>query len=119
MGSPLLVMALIVGASHHAPSYVEQKSAQVLASFLAFKSAHRAEEAQNPLQQQRDRDALLLGGRAPSLQSGAMGAMLMGGAVFVAAHAPARLRPIVDGKVHFGPALFEGGGMGAGVGGRF
>ncbi|HEY1586814.1 MAG TPA: hypothetical protein VGH63_14070 [Polyangia bacterium] len=28
-------------------------------------------------------------------------------------------RAVVDGPVHVGPALFEGGGMGAGVGGRF
>ena len=45
--------------------------------------------------------------------------MVMGAAVVLAAHAPKRVRVVVDGAVHVGPALFEGGGMGAGVGGRF
>ena len=53
------------------------------------------------------------------MQSGAMGSAVMGAAVVLAAHAPTRLRAVVDGPVHVGPALFEGGGMGAGVGGRF
>ena len=53
------------------------------------------------------------------MQSGALGSMVMGAAVVLAAHAPKRVRAIVDGPVHVGPALFEGGGMGAGVGGRF
>jgi len=58
-------------------------------------------------------------GRAQNLQSGALGSAVMGAAVVFAAHAPARVRAIVDGPVHVGPALLEGGGMGAGVGGRF
>jgi hypothetical protein len=37
----------------------------------------------------------------------------------LAAHAPAPLRPLFDSRVHLGPAVFEGGGMGAGVGGTF
>ena len=77
------------------------------------------EEDQNRLQQCRERDTLLWGGRTQSMQSGAMGSMVMGAAVVLAAHAPKRVRAVVDGRVHVGPALFEGGGMGAGVGGRF
>ena len=53
------------------------------------------------------------------MQSAALGSMVMGAAVVLAAHAPAGLRPLVDGPVHVGPALFVGGGMGAAVGGRF
>ncbi len=103
----------------HARSYVETKSGQVFASFLVFSSAQTVEQQQNRLQAARERDGLLLPGGAPSPQSAAMGAMMMGAAVVLAAHAPASVRVVIDGPVHLGPALFQGGGMGAGVGGRF
>ncbi|MCU1276846.1 MAG: hypothetical protein JWM53_392 [bacterium] len=125
----LAVVAVIFGfvnaasaESHsqiHKKSYVQTKNEQVFASFLAFTSAHGVEQEQNRLQSARERDGLLLPGGAPSVQSGLMGAMMMGAAVVVAAHMPDRVRVVVDGVVHFGPAMFEGGGMGAGVGGRF
>jgi len=117
----MLAMLMIVGAPshHHQASYFEAKNEQVIRSFLQLKTAHTVEREADALGLARDRDLLLLGGRAPSLQSGALGAMVMGAAVVLAAHAPAKLRPLVDGPVHVGPALFEGGGMGAGVGGRF
>ena len=118
MGSTMLAMMIVVGGQH-TPSYFEQKSAQVFASFLSFKSAHTVEQDQNRVQEMRDRDALLLPGGRSSMQSGAMGSMVMGAAVVFAAHAPAKLRPLVDGRVHVGPALFDGGGMGAGIGGHF
>jgi len=121
MGSTLLAMVVIVGAAQHGPrpSYFAEKSAQVFASFLGFTTVRTAEEDENPLAQYRERDALLLPGGAPSLRSSAMGAMVMGAAVVLAAHAPRRVRAVVDGPVHVGPALFEGGGLGAGVGARF
>lgn len=121
MGTTMLTMMVLVGASHQEPqqSYVEQKSALVMRSFLTFKSARTVEEDQDRLGQARARDALLLGGRAPSLQSGALGSMMLSAAIALVAHAPRPLRVVVDGPVHLGPALFEGGGMGAGVGGRF
>lgn len=119
MGSTMLALMVVAGVSNHAPSYFEQKSAQVFASFLAFKAAETVEREQNGLQLARDHDALLLAGGGVSMQAGAMGSMVMGAAVVLAAHAPAKLRPLVDGPVHLGPALFEGGGMGAGVGGTF
>jgi hypothetical protein len=103
----------------HKKSYVETKNGQVFASFLAFTTAYPVERQQNHLESARERDALMLPGGAPSMQSGAMGAMMMGAAVVVAAHMPERARVVIDGAVHFGPAMFEGGGMGAGVGGRF
>lgn len=105
--------------SLHKKSFVETKNEQVFASFFSFVSAHTVEERQNLVQVARDRDALLLPGGASSFEAGALGAMVMGAAVVLAAHMPDRARVIVDGPVHVGPALFAGGGMGAGVGGRF
>jgi hypothetical protein len=119
-----LVLGLAGTASAEAPhelhkkSYVATKNAQVFASFLMFTTAQTVEEQQNRLQSARQRDGLVLPGGAQSMQSGAMGAMMMGAAIVVAAHMPERVRVVVDGSVHFGPARFEGGGMGAGVGGR-
>src|SRR4051794_18718034 len=117
----MLAMMMIVGAptGHRQATYVETKTEQVMRSFLVLKTAHTVEREQNALHEARERDALMLGGRTQSMQSGALGSMVMGAAVVLSAHAPARLRPIVDGVVHVGPALFEGGGMGAGVAGRF
>jgi hypothetical protein len=119
MGSTMLAMVAVMGVAHHEPTYFEERSAAVYASFLSFGTARTVEEDQNRLQQFRDRDALLLPGGAPSLQSGMMGSMVMGAAVVFVAHAPKKVRAVVDGPVHVGPALFEGGGMGTGVGGRF
>jgi hypothetical protein len=39
-------------------------------------------------------------------------------ATILSAHAPRPLRVLFDGPVHFGPAIFDGGGMGAGIAGR-
>jgi hypothetical protein len=101
-------------------SYVEQKSDQVFAAFLMFMPARTVEEQQNRLGAARERDGLLLGGGgSPSMQASAVGAMMMSATIVLAAHAPERLRPLVDGAVHVGPAVFDGGGMGAGLGGRF
>ena len=120
MGTTMLAMVMILGApAPRHESYVEQKNAAVVRSFLMFKTERTVEADQDRLQQARERDQLLLGGRTTSLQSGALGSMVMGAAVVLAAHAPQRMRAVVDGPVHVGPALFEGGGMGAGVGGRF
>ena len=100
-------------------SYVEHKSDQVFAAFLLFQPARTVEQQQNRLGAARERDALLIAGGSPSTQAGAFGAMMMSATIVLAAHAPERLRPIVDGAVHVGPAVFDGGGMGAGLGGRF
>jgi hypothetical protein len=120
MGTTLFVMALTLGApaQHHA-GYFEQKSAQVFNAFVAFSTARPVEERQNALEVARQRDRLMLPGGASTIEGGAMGAALMGAAVFVSAHAPGKLRRAVDGPVHFGPAMFEAGGMGAAVAARF
>jgi hypothetical protein len=119
MGTMLAMMMIVAPPSHREVSYFEARNEAVIRSFLVFKTAQPVEREQNLVQEARDRDQLLLGGRAQNLQSGALGSAVMGAAVVFAAHAPARVRAIVDGPVHVGPALLEGGGMGAGVGGRF
>jgi hypothetical protein len=44
---------------------------------------------------------------------------MLGAMCVVAAHAPKPLRVLIDRRVHLGPARFDGGGMGAGIGARF
>ena len=119
MGTMLAVMMVVSAPSHRDVSYFEARNEAVIRSFLVFKSAQPVEREQNLVQLSRERDELLFGGRTQSMQSGALGSAVMGAAVVFAAHAPARVRALVDGQVHVGPALLEGGGMGAGVGGRF
>ena len=119
MGSTMLTMVALVGVAHPRPSYFAERSAAVYASFLDLSRVRTTEEQQNRLGQLRDRDALMLPGGAPSLRSGMLGSMILGAAVVFVAHAPKRVRLVVDGPVHVGPALLDGGGMGAGIGGRF
>jgi hypothetical protein len=104
-------------------SFVMQTNDRVVRSFLVFRVLRSDEQQQDRLQVARERDRFTLtSGRPATITSeGAYGAAVMGASVFLVAHAPGRLRPLFDGNrvVHAGPALFEGGGMGAGVGGRF
>jgi hypothetical protein len=74
---------------------------------------------QDLLELSRRRDRLLLF-RQGLLRVGdlATGLALFLGTTVMAAHAPRGLRVIFDGPVHLGPAVFNGGGMGAGIGGR-
>jgi hypothetical protein len=76
-------------------------------------------EGGDGLEVRRDRDRLVLF-RGPQPQGAAVG---LGLAMFAAttilsAHAPRPLRLLFDGPVHLGPAIFDGGGMGAGIAGR-
>ena len=76
-------------------------------------------EAGDALEVRRDRDRLVLF-RGPQSQGASVAAGL---AMFIAttmasAHAPRPLRAAFDGPVHLGPAIFDGGGMGAGIAGR-
>src|SRR5690242_8628107 len=97
MGTLLATMMIVTAPSHHTANYFETRTEAVMGSFLVLKTAHTVEREQNALGLARDRDALLLGGRTQNLQSGALGSMVMGAAVVFAAHAPARVRAIVDG----------------------
>jgi hypothetical protein len=124
-GSPAAAGEFVVQSHNkmmqsHNKNFVAVKSEQVMRAFLRFNLVPSGERAQDRLEPLRDRDALLLPAyRLPSLQSGALGAALLGAGVVFAAHAPGPLRAIVDGPVHVGPALLDGGGMGVGVGGTF
>jgi hypothetical protein len=77
-------------------------------------------EGGDALEVRRDRDRLVLF-RGPQAQGQAVaiGLAMFGASTVLSAHAPRPLRVLFDGPVHVGPAIFDGGGMGAGVGGRF
>jgi len=71
------------------------------------------------LEDMRERDTLRLAGPTPgSPASTVTGAGLFSTLVVGAAHTPPFLHFAFDGALHVGPTLFDGGGMGAGFGGR-
>lgn len=130
-----------------APTFVELHSARVENDLLLFSPAHvvtmpvhtrdaalfakppekkppmrlfKPLTVVDPLEVRRDRDKMLLfRGPQPS-QGGAvgLGAAMFGATTILSAHAPRPLRVAFDGPVHLGPAIFDGGGMGAGIAGR-
>ena len=58
-------------------------------------------------------------GHSPQGARGRDSALAMFAATTIlSAHAPRPLRILFDGPVHLGPAIFDGGGMGAGIAGR-
>ncbi|MCU1280328.1 MAG: hypothetical protein JWM53_3874 [bacterium] len=76
-------------------------------------------ESADGLEVRRERDRLVLF-RGPQPQGAAVGVGLamFGATTILSAHAPRPIRVLFDGPVHLGPAIFDGGGMGAGIGGR-
>jgi hypothetical protein len=91
------------------PTYIEQHSARVERDILKFDDGYT-------LERMRERDQLSLYGSTPGTVGGAMlGAAVFSTAVFGAAHSPVRFA--FDHTWHLGPAIFDGGGMGAGFGG--
>ena len=75
-------------------------------------------EVEDQVRLAREQDRLLLfRERVVSADGIAVGTSLFVGSMISAAHAPRRMRFLFDRSVHLGPALFPGGGMGAGVGG--
>jgi hypothetical protein len=76
-------------------------------------------EGGDALEVRRDRDRLVLF-RGPQSQGGAVavGLAMFAATTIMSAHAPRALRFLFDQSVHFGPAIFDGGGMGAGIAGR-
>jgi hypothetical protein len=94
------------------PSYFEQHSARVERDLLMFQHGYT-------LERMRERDTLELYGPTPgSATSTVVGVGLFSAVVVTAAHTPAALRFAFDRALHVGPAVFDGGGMGAGFGGR-
>ena len=104
-------------------SFVLETNARVARSFIVFRTQRSQEQQQDPLQVARERDRYNLNAmRAAAVNhESAYGAAMLGASVFLAAHAPGPVRALFAGErvVHVGPAAFEGGGMGAGFGGRF
>jgi hypothetical protein len=102
------------------PSYIQSHSERVMRDMLFFAEPDGAAEQQFPLERLRALERLrLLRERRALSSSLEMGAALFGAATVIAAHAPPVLRAMVDGKLHLGPAIFDGGGMGIGLGGRW
>ena len=94
------------------PSYFEQHSGRVERDLLLFHHGYT-------LERMRERDTLELYGLTPgSPTSTALGVGLFSNVVVAAAHTPAALRFAFDRSLHLGPAVLDGGGLGAGFGGR-
>ena len=71
------------------------------------------------LEVRREHDRVLLfRGPQPQGASVGLGLAMFGAMTLLSAHAPRSLRIVFDGPVHLGPAVFDGGGMGAGIAGR-
>jgi hypothetical protein len=108
-GADLRSMVVLRKLPHR--SYFEEHAARVDRDILYFLGPHT-------LEAQRARDQLLL----PGPSTGGLGAAARGIAIFSsvvvsAAHAPEPLRVLFDRRFHLGPAIFDQGGMGAGIGG--
>jgi hypothetical protein len=95
------------------PSYFSEHERRVERATIVYQRDHTLDEL-------RDRDRLELYGVQPGRgRAATLGAAMFGGMVVMSAHAPPPLRPLFDARLHLGPALFDGGGLGAAAGGRF
>jgi hypothetical protein len=117
-----LLLVLLATSAHaepvlrkRAPTYFDVHNAMVQRAFLRFSTVQAPQI--DRLSVLRERDRLLLFG-VHDTQAG-YGAALFGAVTVFAAHAPGPLRVLFDEPVHLGPAVFDQGGMGAGIGGRF
>jgi hypothetical protein len=99
----------------YARSEAAERSARVSRSLLLFTPAETAEEKANGLDEFRARDRLQLMGLKPHDESLALGALVVGMTSAIVARAPKSVRAAVDGPVHLGPALLQGGALGAGI----
>lgn len=95
------------------PSYFEQHAARVERDMLIMDHGYT-------LERMRERDELQLPGKTPGTStSTTFGVGLFSGLVVSSAHTPRALQFAFDRSMHLGPAILEGGGMGAGFGGAF
>src|SRR5262249_6213576 len=106
----LLLSSTALAAPDLRPSLVQEKNRQVLHAFVGLQTPPT-------LESRREIDRLRL--FSPVSGNVSPGVALFGAAVVAAAPAPGPLRPLFDRPWHLGPALLEGGGLGAGLGGRF
>ncbi len=89
-------------------------------AFFFFRQAPIGPEQQDDLAVLRERDRLLvLENTQPSTRQIAYGGALLGATIIMTAHAPQALRPIFDARFHLGPAVLDGGGLGAAFGGTW
>ena len=94
------------------PTYFERHSARVEHDMLLFQHGYTLDDM-------RERDTLQLYGPTPgTTASTGLGIGLFSAIVVSSAHTPPFLRFAFDRSLHLGPAVFDGGGMGAGFGGR-
>jgi hypothetical protein len=100
------------------PSSFSEHNRRVERAFLRFATRQTPERERNRLELMRDRDRLLLFQDRSTDQTG-YGIALFGVVTVLAAHAPPPLRRLFEGPVHLGPAIFDPGGMGAGIGVHF
>ena len=110
---PTLVGITPAGLARNAALFARSPAKKELRFFIPA-------EGGDALEVRRARDRLVLF-RGPQAQGPAVaiGLAMFGASTILSAHAPPPLRVLFDGPVHLGPAIFDGGGMGAGVGGRF
>jgi hypothetical protein len=109
---PVWLVAPALPPSPRPPTYFERHYARVEHDMLFFDHGYT-------LERMRERDALSLYGPTPgTTMSTALGIGLFSGVVVSAAHTPPFLRFAYDRSFHVGPAIFDGGGMGAGFGGH-
>ncbi len=95
------------------PSYFEQHAARVERHLLKFDHGYT-------LERMRERDELERYGATPGTPvSAARGAAIFSATVVATAHTPAAFAFAFDRLLHVGPAIFDAGGMGAGVGGHW
>lgn len=112
---PTLV-GLLPGARRNAELVAKTPNKKKKEQFSFFTPLRTADD----LEVHRDRDRLALF-RTPQPQGSAvaLGLAMFASATIASAHAPRPLRVLFDGPVHIGPAIFDGGGMGAGLSGRW
>lgn len=91
------------------------RAADTSAAPLSFVTPPRADDL---LELTRRRDRLLLfRGEQRTSQGTALGLGVFSAMTVMAAHLPPPLRVLFDRRIHLGPAIFDDGGMGAGVAG--
>jgi hypothetical protein len=110
-GGADLTVTLDTQRSRRAPSFFQEHAARVDRAFLSFLHGHTLEDL-------RQRDQLrLYGPPVGGVGAAANGAAIFTSAIITTAHAPRPLRVLFGRRLHFGPAIFDQGGMGAGFGG--
>jgi hypothetical protein len=113
------IVPLPLGLTPAASSYFAVHNGRVMRAMIRFTPPLSPEQQLNRLDFFRARDELLLWREPPTAadpRGAILGIGLFATAIVAAAHAPAPLRFIVDGKLHVGPSISESG-VGVAIGG--